>query len=366
MASLGTDDSVRLMRQITKFRAQQLRVVSHPHARYLYDLVRHYNGAVPRTLTYRPAASELARIDESFNASSQGEALQRRDDLAPETHQPMNGVSTPVSAQGKVTSWVSPGAGILWVSAASTHDLGQAGTPRAYRERDISSETWFSPIQHPRLLSDDVHPAPFRVGDVISTSSVPAWGDSGGHVGVVWTTGNTSKVSLYQGSRLLGESADEQFVNADDLSPAPLPYKVVVEGNRDQANRPYSTRTLTEWAFNSSSTNSEARSPLPLIQLDYAVATDLSGKADRRTPLGITPSQFEGATGAGAIHTVRLDVSYDDSATWHTSSLRQSHTTWKASLDAPSKAKFVSLRTSARDVHGNRVSQTLIRAFGIR
>ncbi|MFF9373204.1 S8 family serine peptidase [Streptomyces griseoluteus] len=366
VTSLGTDDSVRLMRQLTKSGAKQLRVVSHPHAAYLYDLVRHYNGAVPRTLTYRPAASELARIDESFHDSSQGEALQRRDDLAPETHQPMNGVSTPVNAQGKLTSWVTPGTGTLWVSAASREDLGQVGPPRVYRARDTSSETWFSPIQHPRLLSDDVHTAPFRVGDVISTSSIPAWGDSGGHAGVVWTTGSTSKVSLYQGDRLLGEGLDEHFVNAEDLSPASLPYRIVVEGKRDLANRPYSTHTLTEWAFNSASTSSEVRSPLPLIQLDYAVATDPSGRANRRTPLSITPSHFEDATGTGTIRTVRLDVSYDDGATWHTSTLRHSGTSWSASIDAPSKCRFVSTRASARDDHGNSISQTEIRAFGLK
>ncbi|MFF1847700.1 hypothetical protein ACFVW9_39285 [Streptomyces sp. NPDC058217] len=35
----------------------------------------------------------------------------------------------------------------------------------------------------------------------MSTSSLTAWGDSGGHAGVVWADGDTSKVSLYQGNQ---------------------------------------------------------------------------------------------------------------------------------------------------------------------
>ncbi|MFF0143200.1 S8 family serine peptidase [Streptomyces sp. NPDC005227] len=364
VTSLGTDDSIRLMRVLTKTRTSQLKVVSHPRTRYLYDLVRHYTGEIPRTLTYRPRTVELARIDESFRDTAQGEALQRRDDLAPETHQPMNGLSTPVKAQGTLTSWVSPGA--LWAAAASREDLGQAGPPRTYKARTTSSETWFAPIQHPRLFSDDTHIAPFRVGNIMSTSSIAAWGDSGRHSGVVWTDGNTSNVSLYQGDRLLAEGVNEQFVTAEDLPAAPMPYRIVVEGQRDIPTRPYSTHTRTKWAFTSGSTAFEARSPLPLIQLDYAVATDLTGKASRRTPLQITPTQFEDGTGAGAVNNVRLEVSYDDGATWHTSTLRRSGMTWATSLDAPSKARFASLRTTARDTRGNSVSQTLDRAFGLR
>lgn len=364
VTSLGTDDSARLMRVLTKARTSELKVVSHPQTRYLYDLVRHYNGEIPRTLTYRPRTVELARIDESFRDTAQGEALQRRDDLAPETHQPMNGLSTPVKAQGTLTSWVSPGA--LWAAAASREDLGQAGPPRTYKARTTSSETWFAPIQHPRLFSDDTHTAPFRVGNIMSTASIAAWGDSGRHSGIVWTDGNTSSVSLYQGDRLLAEGVNQQFVTADGLPPAPMPYRIVVEGKRDIPTRPYSTHTHTEWAFTSGTTTSEVLSPLPLIQLDYAVATDLSGKASRRTPLQVTPTHFENGTGAGTIDNVRLEVSYDDGATWHTSKLRRSGMTWTTYLDAPSKAKFASLRTTARDTHDNSVSQTLNRAFGLR
>ncbi|MFF0400121.1 S8 family serine peptidase [Streptomyces sp. NPDC005248] len=366
VAALGTDDSIRLRSRLSGSGAGPLKVVSHPHPRYLYDLVRHYDGAIPRTLTYRPGPSDLARVEESFRDTKQGEAVQLRDDLSVGSQSPMGGQATPVAAQGTLTSWVTAGPGVTWVAQAGLNDLAQQSTPHSYKARGTYRETWLAPIQHPRLLNDAVHRAPFRVGDVMSTSSLTAWGDSGGHAGVVWADGDTSKVSLYQGDQLLGETANEGIFSIEGLPTDPRPYRLVVEGKRDLPGRPYSTRTRTDWGFSSSTTDYTVLTPLPLIQLDYAVATDLSGRAGRRTALSVTPSQFKGAAGAGTIRTVTVEVSYDDGATWHRTTLRHKGGVWKASLDAPAKARFAGLRTTARDDQGNTVSQTVIRAFGLK
>jgi hypothetical protein len=195
---------------------------------------------------------------------------------------------------------------------------------------------------------------------------VPAWGDSGGHAGVVWADVDTSKISLSQGDQLLGEDVNEGIVTVEGLSPDPLPYRIVVEGDRNLPERPYSTRTRTEWGFTSGTADHTVLTTLPLVQLDYAVPTDPSGTAHHRTGLTLTPSHLNGAAGKGAIRAVTLEVSYDEGATWHRTALRQSGGSWKTQLAAPSRARFASLRTTARDTKGNSVSQTLIRAFGLK
>ncbi|WP_351231455.1 S8 family serine peptidase [Streptomyces sp. NPDC002133] len=368
VASLGTDDSTQLLSRLRKPGTATLKVVSHPYPRYLYDLVRHHDGAIPQDPSYRPGPGELARIDEEFRDTKQDKAVQWRVDVSPIFNSWTLTWPTPVPAQGTLTSWVSAGADAHWISAAAMPDLGQRGQARSYKPRSTTRETWFSPIQHPRLLHDDgiSWQAPYRVGDIISTSITPTWGDSGGHGGTAWVDGGTSKISLYQGDQLLGEESDERIIAVEELSPDPLPYRIVIEAKRNLPNRPYSTRTRTEWGFTSGTTDHTVLTPLPLVQLDYAVATDLSGKAHRRTGLTVTPSHLKGTAGAGAIPTVTLEVSYDDGVTWRRTTLRQSGGDWKAQLDAPSRARFASLRTTARDTEGNSVSQTLIRAFGLK
>ncbi|MGW3853055.1 S8 family serine peptidase, partial [Streptomyces fagopyri] len=333
VASLGTDDSVRLRNGLRWPGVGLLKVVSHPRPHYLYDLVRHYDGAIPDSLTYRPAPGQLARIDESFRDTVRGDAVEVRNDLAVDSALPMNNLATPVPAQGTLTSWVTADPGVTWLAQAAVSDLGEQGSPRSYKGSSTTKEVWFAPVQHPRLLDDSVHHAPFRIGDIISTSSLTAWGDSGGHAGVVWADGDTSKVSLYQGGRLLGEEANERIITVEGLPTDPMPYRIVVEGKRNLPGRPYSTRTRTEWGFTSGTTDYRVLSPLPLVQLDYGVATDLSGRASRRGALTVTPSQLKGATGAGPIRTVGLEVSYDDGAGWHRVTLRHSGAEWKASLD---------------------------------
>ncbi|MGW3600311.1 hypothetical protein ACWD60_37350, partial [Streptomyces sp. NPDC005167] len=317
VASLGTDDAARLLSRLRKPGTATLKVVSHPYPRYLYDLVRSSGGAIPRDPSYRPRSGELARIDETFRNTRQGEAAQWREDVSAVTGSPMLINSTTVRAQGTLTSWVTAGSTNRWITAAAMRDLGERGMAHSYRAGSTNSENWFSPIQHPRLLNDGVGwRSPYRTGDIISASVVPAWGDSGGHAGVAWADGDTSKISFYQGDQLLGEDFNERIIAVEGLSPDPLPYRLVVEGYRNLPDRPYSTRTRTEWDFTSGTTDHTVLTTLPLVQLDYAVATDLTGKAQRRTSLTVTASHLKGAAGAGAIRTVTLDVSYDDGATW--------------------------------------------------
>ncbi|MEU4092854.1 S8 family serine peptidase [Streptomyces sp. NPDC026673] len=365
VASLGADESAQLLNRLRRPGAT-LKVVSHPYPRYVYDLVRHHDGAIPKEPSYRPGAGELARIDESFRNTRQGEAVAYREDVSL-FDRPMLIAPTLVPAQGTLTSWVSAGSDARWISSAAMRDLGQRGVMRTYKARSTTEESWFAPVQRPRVYSDGVSwQGPYRVGDIISTSTLPAWGDSGAHAGVAWIDGDTSKISLYQGDQLLGQDVNERIVTVEELSPDPKPYRIVVEGKRNTPDRPYSTRTRTEWGFTSGTADYATLTPLPLVQLDYAVATDLSGKAKRRTGLTVTPSHLKGAAGAGAIRTVTLEVSYDDGATWRKATLRQSGGGWKAQLDAPSRARFASLRTTARDANGNSVHQTLIRAFGLK
>ncbi|WP_241195571.1 S8 family serine peptidase [Streptomyces sp. ADI93-02] len=366
-ASLGTDDSAQLLSGISKTGSMKLRVVSHPRPRYLYDLVRRHDGAVPQDPSYRPTSAELARIDETFRDTEQGVAQHYRTDVSAVFDGPMLSSTTPVATQGKLTSWVTAGTGARWITSVGMADLAQRGLARTYKPRGVTGESWFSPIQRPRLLNDGISwQAPYRTGNIISTSVLPVWGDAGGHAGVIWADTDTSKVSLYQGDTLLGEDVNERIITVEGVEPGRRPYRMVVEGTRNLPHRPYSTRTLTEWGFVSSTTDHAVLTPLALVQLDYSVATDLSGKAHRRAGLTVTPSHLEGAAGAGAVHTKTLEVSYDDGATWRRASLRRSGDGWTAQLDAPRRAAFTSLRTTAEDTKGNSISQTVIRAFGLR
>lgn len=129
---------------------------------------------------------------------------------------------------------------------------------------------------------------------------------------------------------------------------------------------PYSTSTRTEWGFTSAAGEPGTTAVLPLIQLDYKVDTDTSGKARRNAELVVAPSHLPGGPSSKAICALTLDISYDDGATWQKASLTHRGDGWETTLHAPAKTAYATLRTSAHDRQGNSVTQSITRAFGLK
>ncbi|WP_350273890.1 S8 family peptidase [Kribbella sp. HUAS MG21] len=360
VASLTTDQGKQLLAQ----RPKLLTLVSHPYPDYLYDLVQHHDGAVPADPGYRPTARDLARIDEVFRDTRPGEALDIRFDLSTDFSWAVSAAASTVEAQGDHTVYVTASPKVKWLSQAAVPDLIQQGSSLSYRPGSVTEETWFGGVQRPRLLSDSaLSTPPSRVGDIMSVFSLPGFADSGPHQGFVYDVGAPVRSAFYQGDTLLGEGADMLSI---EVAPERLPYRLVVDTQRDLPNRPYSPRTHTEWAFTSGQVDFAQLKTLPLLQLDYSIATDLSGRAKRHSDLTVTASHLPGAVDTGKVSAATAEFSYDDGVTWRPAKLQRHGAGWRAKLDAPLSADYVALRVTARDDAGNGVSQIVQRAFGVR
>ncbi|MHA5054862.1 S8 family peptidase [Streptomyces sp. SD15] len=361
VASLTQDEGEQLIAGLRKSRTR-LDVTSSPTTDYVYELVHDYKGAVPADLTYRAAQRELARVEVSFRNFRAGRALDYREDIARSGPSALNPSIAP--ALGERTDYVT--AGEQWSGRAQIPSEQQQYAPAVtYRAGTTSSVRWFGPVQRPRLGNGD---APVRQDDTLYVF-IPAWGDSGNdHLGATYGNfGVRNILKLYQGDTLVKETSRYQFaMTVPGLGAGPLPYRLVSENDRDTWSGPYSTSTRTEWGFTSRAGAAGELAQMPLIQLDYAVDTDVAGKTGRHADLTLTASHLSASTGTAAIRTVGLEVSYDDGATWHTARLQHSGNSWRTSLDAPRAARFVTLRATARDAGGNSVDQRITRAFGLK
>jgi subtilisin family serine protease len=355
MATLDADQGAGLLAAVQRG-GVRLTVTSHPTTDYLYDVVRHWTGGVPSRPTWRERRSDLVPLDVSFRNYRQGTAYEFRSD-----QQGFSGVWVPLPApaQGKRTDWLT--ADIPWIDYAGIFgEMSQQSQDITNHRRGTKGQvSWFAPVQRPRM---GLGYQPARYGDTMWLP-VPGWGDSGaGHVGDAHGNfGVKNRVTLYQGDRELDWGNDEKLL-LTGLAPQRLPYRLVVDNDRAAWGNPYSRHTLTEWNFGSEAAGSETK--LPLIQLDYAVRTDLAGRADRHGGLTVTASQLPGVT--SGIGKPSVELSYDDGATWQRAGLDRRGDGWRTTLRAPKQARFVTLRVGARDDDGNSVSQTLVRAFGLR
>ncbi|WP_312033937.1 S8 family peptidase [Actinoplanes sp. TBRC 11911] len=367
VVTLTKDEGEKLIGRIQHERRVRLDITSNPITRYAYDLVTDYEGAIPADLTYRATPRNLARADVSFRNWRPGRVLEQRADTDPlGSTAYLEYAEAP--ARGDRTDWVTAGA--KWVSVATIPgEQTQRTAPTSYAVGSAHAEHWFGPVQRPRLLDDPAGLNVFRQEGGWFFANIPGWGDSGtAHEGS--TNDNVAAdnaLKLYQGDKLMGANDRYNPLLAVGQLPAEhLPYRLVSENNRDTWAGPYSTSTRTEWAFTSGDVPLGTVESPPLIQLDYAVDTDPDGKAKRNFDLTIGASTLRSATGAGPIHAVTLDVSYDDGGAWHRVPLRPGTGGWRAEIKAPRDAQFVTLRTTARDTRGNSVDQRITRAFGLR
>jgi hypothetical protein len=83
-----------------------------------------------------------------------------------------------------------------------------------------------------------------------------------------------------------------------------------------------------------------------------------------RQRVGLRASLLAAAVGTGRIVGATLDVSFDDGATWQPAQLSRAGDGWSADFQAL-HGGYVSLRASAWDSAGNKITQEVIRAYGL-
>ncbi|AWS46113.1 S8 family serine peptidase [Streptosporangium sp. 'caverna'] len=363
VATLTHDEGEELIAQIQRGRTP-LTLVSSPTTDYLYDFVRHYDGAVPADPTYRPEKHDLARVDVSFRNYQQDSAIEYRRDVW-QGVAISSSISLEAPAQGERTDWVSADADIQWQEQALLLGEIQESAPVGrYRAGTTSDVHWFGPIQRPRLGVQAGLPT--RQDDAFYVT-VPGWGDSGGdHVGgTVSNPEVMNTLTLYQGDTLLQENYFD-WIEVGGLGAERLPYRLISENSRGTWANPYSTGTRTEWGFTSAAGDPGTAAVLPLIQLDYKVDTDPAGRARRNADLAVTPSHLPGGPSSKAINALTLDISYDDGVTWQKADLTHAGDGWRTRLHASARATYVTLRVTAHDGRGNSVTQNITRAFGLK
>lgn len=194
-----------------------------------------------------------------------------------------------------------------------------------------------------------------RAGDVI-TVAVPIYGDGAGRLndhlpGTGRATLHRDGVPVAELPELTGEFA----VPAEAGK-----YRLVLEGERG-APHTLTTRTSVAWTFHSGHTADTVRLPVSVVRFAPALDNTNTAPAGRRFTVPVTVQPQPGSA-AGPARTLRVDVSYDDGATWLRAPLDRSGA---AVLHHPAAEGYVSLRASAADAAGNTVEQTIIRAYHI-
>ncbi|MGW5194350.1 S8 family serine peptidase [Kribbella sp. NPDC004138] len=364
-ASLTLDDGEALIKKLTT-RRTELTVAANPVPSYLYDLVDYHQGKVPDDPSAATDPGSLARIENDFAPPNGQQVLESREDSPAYEYFP---ASFPYAVYGSIrvprfpakpavghrTDWVSAGA--KWQQYASINGWATFTDITSYQPGSVQSQRWFGPIVRPRMLEFEL---PHRVGNAMG-GMIAGFGDGGSaHSG---DSLMTRSFALYQGEEKLVGNGPRPDFGVGDLAPEKRPYRLVADTVGNAELTPYSTSTHTEWTFTSGEAENQ---PLPLAQLDYGVDVDAAGRAKRNSVLAVKPVVLGSSARQDAVVSVGLEVSYDDGATWQRLQLKESKGSWQTRLQAPPQAGQVSLRVTAKQRNGGGISQTIVRAFGLR
>ncbi|MFE5213225.1 MULTISPECIES: S8 family serine peptidase [unclassified Streptomyces] len=381
MAWWGTDDNADRPLQIATVDAAdaaRLRAAGRvdmtgtADAPYVYDLSEGHRGAIPdRPLTFAPAPRRLAAVPVRFHAAqplSGGEFRYSLTDAFPIGL----GFQERVHFPAERTDYVSTGPGQLWHESVAVGDgtLEERSGLVRYDAGTRPALHWFRPVWHP-WLGTGLGWGQQRAGNQIQLNT-PGWGDSGpDHTGFGDAWSEDSGMSQTTAVYLDGTLVDRNTGSAAYVWDAPADehgYRVVTDTALDAGRWQLATKGHTEWTFRSAATPDDRWTCLPLINLAFELDTDLAGtvRAGHRAPVTLGAEYVARATGTGTLGGERLEVSYDEGATWHRVPLTGGGTARHGTLNVPRDARTVSLRASAHDDKGGSVTQEIIRAVAVR
>ncbi|MGW3205241.1 S8 family serine peptidase [Streptomyces sp. NPDC001135] len=381
LAWFGTDDNTDRPLQIATVNAAdaaRLRAAGRvdmtgtADSPYVYDLSEGHRGAIPnRDLTYAPGKRRLAAVRVRFHAARPADGTEFRYSLT-DTFPVGLGFQERVRLPAERTDYVSAGPGQRWHESVTVGDgaLEERGGLVRYEGGTRPVLNWFRPVWHP-WLGTGLGWGQQRAGNRIQLDT-PGWGDSGpDHTGFGDGWSADSGMSQTTAVYLDGTLVDRRTGSAAYVWDAPADehaYKVVTDTALEAGRWAPASAGHSEWTFRSAATPEDHWTYLPLINLAFDVGTDLAGalRGGRRVPVALGAEYVARAAGTGTLTGGRLEVSYDDGATWRAVPLTGADASWRGTLNVPRGASSVSLRASAHDDRGGSVRQEVVRAVAVR
>ncbi|SDU64863.1 Serine protease, subtilisin family [Jiangella alkaliphila] len=349
----------------------ELELTSSAVTPYVYDLLVPVRGRIPEQPRWQFRRSDLATIAVRFDAHTPTDVMsEARSGWSPSGNS-MGGWMVPhVTAPSERTDYVLANQ-VEWSQSVLSHNEYPLGPfwdeiGRTYRPRQRDDVRWMSPVAtHSLPDRESANVGVNRYGDTVE-AVISGFVHDPGHVQIMGFGLEEYALRLYRDDELLGESPD-QF-GWFDVPAGPGTFRLELDGRLDQPWWRYSTRVSSAWTFHSAGDDGDGER-LPLLLADYDVpGADALSTVPVDEPIRVDVGlRHQFGTPDVEIDEVGLDVSFDDGESWTPARLRGGDGRYRATFGADGAAGgAVTLRLTATDVDGNRLEQTVVRAFGLR
>ncbi|WP_283134472.1 S8 family serine peptidase [Rhizohabitans arisaemae] len=363
------DDGLRLIEAARPGRAR-LELTLTVSSPYLYDVFHVERDRVPDEITHRVTrANSMRRTTRYADYGGFGWAKEQRFGWRPWQSYSWNDFQRIVATPSTREEWISAGDS-LWqhrVHHLYTWDEmnplsgGFRESPRTYAQGSDTMD-WITPVVRPAIPADVPGIVSSRSGDVLAVR-IPEFTDARGHY--AFGDEGESKLRLWRDGTPIAERPDA-WRNID-TTPDPAAYRLTLTTERNDPEWIWATRTETTWGFRSARPAGDRREPLPLLQVDYDVPVDRYGRVSGRHAHTVELT-LRHQTGLNVPRDteVEVEVSFDEGRTWTETTVRGHGTRYRVTVPRAEGAESVSLRINAEDSRDNEITQTVVRAYGLR
>jgi subtilisin family serine protease len=392
-AILPGAEADRLIELIGKGRVEvSLEATYRPRMPYVYSIKVYEEGRVPSDLHYEFDTDDLARVDASIHDAWTTEFAA----LRTPTHRPGEFVTFPLSISLEFPRKVPVYFGPVYRDAA--YELGitpswpewdEVGLYAFDRPGRAEAHLGLPPLvpgalrMPPRYAADLGHAfavcSGCRQGDVFYPQMLSVAAQRHGVISPFAAgTVEDSEVHLFrEGTEI---TAREWFPLSPvfDLPPEAARYTLTIDEQGSQSRWEFTSRTVTEddppdgiacWATFFTGSTEPCRAE-PLVFVNYTPELGLDNKARAGRSGEIQVEAYHHEPGGPRIAGLKLWVSTNDGGTWQLAKVKsRGDGVYEAEVRYPRLSQtngFVSLKAEAWDVAGNRVEQTVERAFGLR
>ncbi|HEX6356407.1 S8 family peptidase [Actinophytocola sp.] len=332
---------------------------SFDNSPYLYHLRHTERGAVPEVLRWHKRDRDLAKV-RSDHARTRPGTLGLRDYFL---FFPLPHTLTEYYTPDKVFAFEQEFVELLESDRYTAVTVGRQIAPMVFSLGKTTTMRWGVGVHGPAMPTSEYHPGDLnavRESQDWLQFSVPMLTDHNpGRVGYTYP-GTTH---LLRDGVEIGKNTNAgsgTFVNM-----APGRAKYTLRATADPMEAGLSTHINAEWTFTSE--HVDDFTVIPLLALRFAPNLDNhnAAPAGKRFTIPLY-AQRNGAPTPGPVDTPTVEVSYDDGKTWQPAKVTAHRDAWKATVNHPRDAEFVSLRSSITDADGNSQSQTIIRAYALK
>jgi hypothetical protein len=235
--------------------------------------------------------------------------------------------------------------------------------PRSFPLGRTTTERWNTGVFGPAMMynPDDTYYFAARIGNylryVMPIHTDQNFGRSG-------TSAAEGISTLLKDGKVIGEY-DAAGLGLFEVGPERAEYTLRMTADRSAWAR-LSTQITAEWDFASEWAPQDDPALLPMLAVRFAPNLDdqNAAPAGKRFTIPVYV-QRNNTDEVGQVSDPTVEVSYDDGTTWRPATVKRDRGQWKATVDHPAGARFVSLRSSITDPAGNAQRQTIIRAYAL-